>query len=207
MAYENKAFTPQSPAQLKREYMETPFWFSKFQPGSQLTIVEDLPRNKPMRFEMRPSNKGGPAYAVNLIKITDGFVSKDVELSKTNAQLLFSGLPDSIENLRGCTFANDAGRWVFVAQSDMGQSFQQNAQKSPKDASGQTNTNQVDGLYLKLAQSVTLCTTIGQKTTKDVVVQIARNIVQPGQDVEAFIHAAKMAGWLVERDGVYSGTA
>lgn len=117
MEYNNKqAFVPQSFDQLKKEYIETPFWLARFGPGSQITIVEDQPRNKPFRYVMKPSQRGGPSYAVFLIKISDGYVTKDLELSKTNAALLFMGVPDHVQNFKGVTLANDNGRWIFISE-------------------------------------------------------------------------------------------
>jgi len=176
MAYnENKAFIPQSPAQLKKEYLETPFWFARFGPGSQITIVEDHPKNKPLRFIMKPSNKGGPAFATNLIKISDGFVQKDLELSKTSAQLLFYGLPDEVQNLKGCTFANDNGRWIFVAQTTPG--HDENFPKSNQVAASMTEAPTEIGRQVQaLVQGMEMTANLGIELNSKTMITIAEGM-------------------------------
>lgn len=200
--------------QLKKDFV---FRLSQFIINKgQFTIVEDLPATKPIRMEnkktLKPSPRTGQfgTYEVYLIKIAADGYEANLEMFKTELTHLAIAFPDGLSNYKGVTLAHDGSHWVYVCGGNGDPSFQPNAQntpKSPVNAPGQQNTTQIDGLYLKLAQAVTLCQTIGQKTTKDNVIQVARNIVAPGQDVEAFVQAAKMAGWLVERDGVYSGTA
>lgn len=197
---------------VKKEYAEKPFDLFGFRGSNrQFTVVEDLKVNQNPRMGRKTgTSKDGKQYSfeVALLKVSDGIFEKDMQLSETDWQKINVVRPDNLLSLKGVTYAYQGQELVFVGivTPDMNENFQK-PQQSPKDAPGQTNSSQVDGLYLKLAQGITFCSTIGQKTTKDVVIQIARNIVQPGQDVEAFIYAAKMAGWLVERDGIYSGTA
>jgi len=198
MGYENKAFVPQSPAQLKKEYMETPFWFSMFGPGSQITIVEDLPRNKPMRFYMKPDTKrGGPAYASNLIKITDGFSEKDLDLSKTSAQRLFLNLPDNIQNLKGCTFANDNGRWIFVAQTDtsLNSGFPQPTRAPEHEQST------LDLRIRALKEAMSLTASLGTKIDSKIMIVLAERF-EPGNAL-GLIGSAKNSGQIMEKEGTF----
>ena len=199
MTYDNK-FVPKSPEQYRKEYMETPFWLAKFGPGSQFTVVEDLPRNKPMRYYMKPSQRGGPAYASNLIKITDGLVTKDLDLSITSAQLLFIALPgpEVVQNLKGCTFANDNGKWIFVGQTtpDM-------ALNNPASSATEAPTT-IGNMVKMLHQAIEGNVNSGIKNTPEKVIEIADKI-KPG-DALGLIAAAKEAGWICEVGGVIRGT-
>lgn len=199
MTYDNK-FVPKSPEQYRKEYMETPFWFFKFGPGSQFTVVEDLPRNKPMRYYMKPSNKGGPAFASNLIRITDGIVTKDLDISITNAQLLFISLPgpEVVQNLKGCTFANDNGKWIFVGQTTPDMTINNPAPTTTEAPT--TIGNMVKMLHAAIEANVNS----GIKNTPDKVIEIADKI-KPG-DAMGLIAAAKEAGWICEVGGVIRGT-
>ena len=199
MTFDNK-FVPKSPEQYRKEYMETPFWIAKFGPGSQFTIVEDLPRNKPLRYYMKPSQRGGPAYASNLVKITDGIVTKDLELSMTNAQLLFIALPgpEVVQNLKGCTFANENGKWVFVGQTTPDMTLN-------NPASNATEAPTTIGNMVKmLHQAIEANVNAGIKNTPDAVIKIADKI-KPG-DALGLIAAAKEAGWICEVGGIIRGT-
>ena len=201
MADDNNAFVPFSPAQSKKEYFDNPFWLSKFQPGSQFTIVEDHPRNKPMRYMIKKMKWGDAGKS--LIRINDGFVSKDLELGKMDAQLLFAGLPDDVQNLKGCTFANDNGRWIFVAQTMPGQ--EENFPKSNQIAASMTEApttiaSQIQALHAAINTNINT----GIKNTPEKVLEIA-NKIKAG-DGEHLIQAAKDAGWLVEVGGVIRGT-
>lgn len=77
--------------------------------------------------------------------------------------------------------------------------------KNPVNAPGST-INQVDGLYCQLAQAITLSSKLGQRMDYQAVEKITHAILPSGQDTSSFIHGAKMAGWIVERDGIFSGT-
>ena len=199
MTFDNK-FVPKSPEQYRKEYMETPFWIAKFGPGSQFTIVEDLPRNKPLRYYMKPSQRGGPAYASNLVKITDGIVTKDLELSMTNAQLLFIALPgpEVVQNLKGCTFANENGKWVFVGQTtpDM-------ALNNPASNATEAPTT-IGNMVKMLHQAIEGNVNAGIKNTPAEVIKLADKI-KPG-DALGLINAAKEQGWICEVGGVIRGT-
>lgn len=204
MTYENKPFVPQTFKQIKKEYMETPFWLGKFMPGSQLTIVEDLPTTKTFRYVMKPSNKGGPAYPVNLIRISDGYVEKDLELSKTNTQMLLVNLPDNIINLKGVTLANDMGRWVFVSQTREGDNS--NFPKSAQIAASMepAPVPQMDQKDLFVEQLVHLMRTNDSKNTgvnETTMISYCRNIT-PG-DAIGLITYAKLKGAIYEQGGAY----
>lgn len=201
MTYEQKPFVPQSFKQIKKEYMETPFWLGKFLPGSQLTIVEDLPKDKPIRYTMRPSNKGGPAFPVNLIRITDGFVEKDLELSKTNTQLLLVNLPEHITNLKGVVLANDMGRWVFVSQNDgsFNENFPSKSAEIAKsmEPAAQQSIKTINDYAEMLAEAVKMNTSLGMTVTYPVLQKMADKIY-PNRALD-LIAAAKAKGCIVDQ--------
>ena len=80
MAYDNKPFVPKSIGQMQKEYMETPFMLRNFQVGSRFTIVENHPKSAPMRFKTAVSERTKKPYSVYLIRVNDGYITKDLSL-------------------------------------------------------------------------------------------------------------------------------
>jgi len=198
MAYpEPNKFVPQSFKQVQKEYLETPFWISSFGPGTQITVVEDLPTTKPFRYRLVPSNKGGPAYPENLIKISDGFTQKDLSISKTNTQKLLINIPDSINNLKGVTLANDSGRWVFVCQTDESSSANfPNLISQP-----QRLHDQKSQFIQKMLGSMKALESVGVPCDIAKLTKMCEAI-SPGNAL-ALISDAKGQGFIIEDKGIY----
>ncbi|MCZ7362868.1 MAG: hypothetical protein O8C58_05995 [Candidatus Methanoperedens sp.] len=192
-----------------KEFAEKPFrlWDMR---GKQFTITEDLPKTKIIRETQAKAQKTGKPYTLYLIKVQEGIFEKDIQLYESDLETLFMKMPTSLVNYKGATLtlSNDPVSPVmtYIGQvtDDMNENFPKPTQ-SPTNTPGPHN-DQTEDKYRELAQAITFSQKIGIQTTKDKVLQIAVNIV-PGQDAEAFIHGAKMAGWIVERDHIFTGTA
>lgn len=201
MAHNEEPFIPKSFKQIQKDYLETPFWISQFGFGSQITIVENIPATKPFRFKKTKSTKFPGDYVVNLIRITDGYTEKDLEVSKKNTEALMLNIPGHITNLKGVTLANNNGRWEFVCQTDesMNDGFKHAITQpvSPEE--------QKDRFLKKMCEDMSQLNKVGISISADVMLKIADSIT-PG-DAMGLISAAKTKGMIYEeKPGIFKVT-
>lgn len=204
MAYDNKPFVAKSVDQMQKEYMERPFMLRSFYVGSQFTIVEDHIKSAPLRYKIETSQKTGKPYGTYLIKINDGYITKDLSLFPDEVISLFRTLPKTILNLNGVTVANENGKWVFVAQTtpdmneNMPKSNQIAASMEPAQIAPTDIGNQIKALYAAMQTNQATAITNSFK----VVLDIAEKM-RPG-DALHLVTEAKKQGWITERvvDGI-----
>jgi len=73
--------------------------------NDQFTIVEDLPRTKPIRQAIRAGQKG--QYNVFLIRISSNAFEADLELFEGELNNLAIACPKDTQNFKGITLAYD----------------------------------------------------------------------------------------------------
>lgn len=203
MAYNNdKPFVAKSVDQMQKEYMETTFKLRNFTIGSQFTIAEDHLRKVPLRYKMETSKKTGKPYGVYLIKINDGYITKDLSLFDDEVITLFRTLPATVTNLKGVTVANENGKWVFICQSD-GQI--DNAPKSNQiAASMEPAPTEIGTLVKMLHNAIKSSKAAGKINDIKNVIEMAE-LLKPG-DALALIQAARKEGFIIESKGEYIAT-
>src|SRR3972149_7130660 len=97
------------PAQSFGSVQETfRYRLKNFTSGEQFSIVEDMPRSKPIRLEtkMMKSQKDGRDFESKtyIIRITSKGYEADLEVYEKELPRLAVLCPKNLENFRGCTF-------------------------------------------------------------------------------------------------------
>jgi len=166
--------------------------------NDQFTIVEDLPRTKPIRQAIRAGQKG--QYNVFLIRISSNAFEADLELFEGELNNLAIACPKDTQNFKGITLAFDGRKWVYVCgETTPIRDARQPDLTPPATPQDQTKTfieaMIKDMEYLKKVNSPEY-----QITTK-VLMNIAESIT-PGKALD-IITAAKTQGYIIESAGVY----
>jgi len=166
--------------------------------NDQFTIIEDLPRTKPIRQAIRAGAKG--QYNVFLIRISSNAFEADLELFEGELNNLAIACPKDTQNFKGITLAYDGRKWVYVG-GEMPIPRDPMLDKRPdlNPPADQTETFikslVKDMEYLKKVNSPEY-----QVTTK-VLMNIAESIT-PGKALD-LITNAKSQGYIIESAGVY----
>jgi len=85
--------------------------------GDQFTIVEDMPRNKQIRFEMgKGKAKDGREFdsKTYIIRVVLRGYEADMEVYEKELPKLAVLCPKGLENFKGCTFVFDGYNWAFL---------------------------------------------------------------------------------------------
>lgn len=198
---------PKSALGVLKDFAEKPYTLWDLR-GKQFTIIEDLRPNSTIREKQEPSRKTGKPLNIYMIKIEEGVFQKDLQMYDSELEKLFLAMPTTLKTFSGATLKVENNmskdlKYIGSVVQDM-QGTPLGPTQSPGNAPGQTK-DQKEGLFCALAQAITFSAKIGAVMTEDKVIQVAQNITK--DDPKVFIQAAKMAGWVIERDGIYTGTA
>jgi len=182
---------------------------SNFNSGDQFTIIEDMPRNKPVRLETKrmAGEKNGRKYDFDaetyLIKVESRGYEADVELKPKELMTIATLCPKGLENFKGCTFVFDGYNWSYLGIetqqapiSSIGQ-----AMRDPRQPDLNPAPDQRDLFVQKLTTGITTLEALGNKVDAAVVMKICDNIM-PGKCIDLFQYA-KGKGAISEVDGVW----
>jgi hypothetical protein len=202
----NKTNTPR-PAQSFGAVQET-FRYNLakgFNNGDQFTIVEDMPKSKPIRTEIGEPMKTKDGRTFEPMSYLIRVVSKGYEADMLVYPKLLPGLailcPKGLANFKGTTFIFDGYNWAFLgiegttnmrAAPDARQPNL--SEPAPQEDFGLKNIRQM------LADIKTV-TKLGVSVKVDQVTKIADSIA-PGKALD-MIKRAKEEGFMYEKDGVY----
>ncbi|MDD5387631.1 MAG: hypothetical protein PHQ22_10600 [Sulfuricurvum sp.] len=193
---------PQTFGNIQNNYV---FRMSQFIGNDQITIVEDLPKNRPVRQATKKSAKGND-YVVYLIKIDfNGFVS-DLEMFGHELNTLAVACPKGTENFKGITLVHNGRSLVYLstdAPLDPSVPRRTDTRQPDLSAPAQAPTEDVvlNNMRQMLADIKTL-TKLGVAVKVDQVIKICDTIA-PGKALD-MIARAKSEGFMYEKDGVYT---
>lgn len=101
---------PQTFGNIQNTYV---FRLSQFINGDQITIVEDLHKNKPIREAKKHSLKGND-YTVYLIRINSNGFEADLELFVFELSALAMACPKGTENLKGMVLIHNGRSFTYL---------------------------------------------------------------------------------------------
>lgn len=187
---------------------------TNFSSGDQFSIVEDMPRSKPVRFETErvKGEKNGRKYDFDaltyLIRVTSRGYEADIELKPKDFMTLATLCPKGLENFKGATFVFDGYKWAYMGieapQAPISSISQAMAPRDPRQPDLNPAPDQRDVFLTKLTTGITTLRALGNKTDTSVVLKICENI-NPGNAVGIF-GFAKTKGVIEEIDGEWQAT-
>jgi hypothetical protein len=199
---------PQTLGDMQTHYA---FRMSQFINGDQITIVEDLPKNKPVRENRKKSQKGND-YTVYLIRINANGFEADLEMFAVELNNLAIACPKGTDNFKGIVLVHNGRTFTYLMgnmptpqaaiipdrrQPDLYASPA--PVEAPVDQSKAFIVKMVNGMeYMKKVYSPEY------RITTKVLMTIAESIT-PGKALE-LIANAKAQGYITESDGVYKPT-
>lgn len=202
----NKPNTPR-PAQSFGAVQET-FRYNLakgFNPGDQFTIVEDMPKSKPIRMETNEmkTKDGSRTFQSEtyLIRVT----SKGYEADMLVYPKLLSGIailcPKGLANFKGCTFLLDGYTWVYMGIE--GTTSQRAAPDARQPDISEPAPQEDFGLksIRQMLSDIKTVTKLGVAVKVDQVTKICDTIA-PGKALD-MIKRAKEEGFMYEKEGVY----
>ena len=175
-----------------------------FNTGDQFTIVEDMPKSKPIRFEVGEGKaKDGHTFESKtyLIRV----VSKGYEADMTVYPKLLPTLailcPKGMENFKGCTFLLDGYSWVYMGiEGTTSQRAAPDARQPDLSAPNPTEDFGLNNIR-QMLNDVKTMTRVGVTVKFDQMTKIADTIA-PGKAPD-MIKRAKEEGFMYEKDGVF----
>jgi len=211
----NQPNTPQRSAQSFGSVQENfKYRLANFNSGDQFTIVEDMPRNKPIRLETKrmTGEKNGRKYDFDaetyLIKVVSRGYEAFIELKPKELMTIATLCPKGLENFKGATFVYDGYNWSFLGietpQTPISSISQAMAPRDPRQPDLTPPQDQRDLFVIKLANSIQTLSEYGNKMDAAAVMSICEKIT-PGKAMDLFAYA-KGKGAISEADGVYKVT-
>lgn len=192
---------PPRPAQSFGSVQETfRYRLKNFTSGEQFSIVEDMPRSKPIRCEKekKRGKDGGEFESITyLVKVVSRGIEADIEIYAKDLPGLAVLCPKGIENFKGSTFAYDGYNWSYLGVENI-----QTPQKDPRQPDlnpPQQQPDQRDVFVSKLVTSIQTLEALGNKVDASVVMKICDNI-SPGKGMDLFAYA-KGKGAISENNG------
>jgi len=185
--------------------------FANFNSGDQFTIVEDMPRSKPVRLETKrlAGEKNGRKYDFEaetyLIKVVSRGYEADIELKPSELMTLATLCPKGLENFKGATFVYDGYNWAYMGietpQAPISNISQAMPPRDPRQPDLNPAPDQRDLFVTKLTTGMTTLEALGNKVDASVVMKICDNIT-PGKGIDLFQYA-KGKGAIREDAGVW----
>ena len=178
-----------------------------FKSGDQITIVEDMPKGKPIRMESKriTGEKNGRKYDFDahtyLIRISNRGYEADLELKPRDLPMLAILCPKGTENFKGSTFVFDGYNWAYMGVET---TTTQAPIRNISDAMAPTYpkpSDQKDKFVQMLASKIQMATEIGMPVDESKAISFADKI-SPGNGID-LIRAAKDAGYIYEQNGVF----
>lgn len=183
-----------------------------FNSGGQFTIVEDMPRSKPIRLEInrKIGEKDGRKYDFDaqtyLIKIVSRGYEADIELKPKELMNLSTLCPKGLDNFKGATFVFDGYNWAYMGietpQTPISNIAQ--AMRDPRQPDLNLVPDQRDLFVQKLTTGITTLEALGNKVDAALVMKICDNIT-PGKGMDLFAYA-KGKGAISEENGAWKVT-
>jgi len=175
-----------------------------FVSGDQFSIVEDMPRSKPIRCEKEmKKGKDGRDFESKtyIIRVTSKGYEADLEIYEKELPRIAVLCPKDLTNFKGATFVFDGYNWAYMGIettqtpiSDIGQ-----AMRDPRQPDLNPAQDQRDIFVAKLAASIQTLEGLGNKVDASVVMKICDNIT-PGKGMDLFAYA-KGKGAISETNG------
>jgi len=174
---------------------------STFISGDQFTISEDMPRSKPIRFEIGEGTKDGRTFESKtyLIRVKSKGYEADMEIYGRDLPGLSILCPIDLANFRGATFVFNGNNWAFLGIDAPAQQT-----RDPRQPDLNPPNSQVDQAKMsidKLIGDMKTVSKLGITLDAKQMMTIADTIT-PGHALE-LITNAKQLGYIIESAGVY----
>jgi len=179
-----------------------------FNSGDQFTIVEDMPKNKPIRFETgEAQDKTGRKFESkkHLIRV----VSRGYEADMVVYPKLLPGLavlcPKGLENFKGATFVFDGINWAYMGIESTTQppiTSVSSAMRDPRQPDlnpTPPQADQKDVAVNKLAEKISEYNMLGIEITTKMVMTISEKLLP--NDAVGLMGYAKSKGMISETEG------
>jgi len=184
---------------------------ANFNSGDQFSIVEDMPRNKPIRLETKrmTGEKNGRKYDFDaetyLIKVVSRGYEAYIELKPKELMTIATLCPKGLENFKGATFVFDGYNWSYLGietpQAPISNISQAMTPRDPRQPDLNPAPDQRDLFLTKLTTGMTTLEGLGNKVDAALVMKICDNIT-PGKGMDLFAYA-KGKGAIREDNGVW----
>ena len=203
--YNSKTNTPR-PAQSFGAVQET-FRYNLakgFNTGDQFTIVEDMPKSKPIRFEVGEGKaKDGHTFESKtyIIRVVSKGYEADMLVYPKLLPTLAILCPKGLENFKGCTFLLDGYNWVYMGiEGTTSQKAAPDARQPDLTAPATAEDFGLKNIRQMLSDIKTV-TKLGMTVKIDQLTKIC-DVIVPGKALD-MIKRAKEEGFMYEKDGVY----
>jgi len=206
----NQPNTPR-PAQSFGSIQETfRYRLNNFVSGDQFSIIEDMPRNKPVRLETKrmAGEKNGRKYDFDaqtyLIKVVSRGYEADIELKPRDFMTLATLCPKGLENFRGTTFVFDGYKWAYMGietpQAPIS-NISQAMRPDPRQPDLNAPQDQRDMFLTILTTGLKAIESRGTKLDAKLIMDMCENIM-PGKALDLFQYG-KTKGAFHEDAGVW----
>lgn len=181
-----------------------------FNSGEQFTIIEDLPKTKPLRTEIgEGKSKDGRIFESKtyLIRVVSRGVEADIRIYPKLLPGIAALCPKGLENFKGATFIFDGLNWSFLGIENTTNtqapiSNISHAMRDPRQPDLNPlppQQDQRDVFVGKLIEGIKAINMIGTDVFGSDVLKMASKIA-PGKEVE-IVGYAKTKGLIHESDG------
>jgi len=202
----NQPNTPQRPASFGSVQETFRYRLRNLVSGDQFTIVEDMPRNKQIRFEMgKGKAKDGREFdsKTYIIRVVVRGYEADMEVYEKELPKLAVLCPKGLENFKGCTFIHDGYNWAYLGietpQAPISNISQAMTPRDPRQPDLNPASDQRDVFVARLTAGITTLAALGNKVDAAVVMKVCDNIT-PGNGMDLFAYA-KGKGAISETNG------
>jgi hypothetical protein len=178
-----------------------------FVSGDQFSIVEDMPRSKPIRCEKEmKKGKDGRDFESKtyIIRVTSKGYEADIEIYEKELPKIAVLCPKDLQNFKGATFVFDGYNWSYLGietpQAPIS-NISQAMTRDPRQPDLNPAPDQRDLFVAKLTTGITTLEALGNKVDAAVVMKICDNIM-PGKGIDLFQYV-KTKGSISEVDGAW----
>jgi len=196
--------TPQRPASFGSVQETFRYRLRNFVSGDQFSIVEDMPRSKPIRCEKEmKKGKDGRDFESKtyIIRVTSKGYEADLEIYEKELPRIAVLCPKDLQNFKGCTFVFDGYNWSYLGvetqQTPISNITQ--AMRDPRQPDLNPMPDQRDLFVTKLTAGMQTLEALGNKVDAALVMKICDNIM-PGKGMDLFAYA-KGKGAISETNG------
>jgi len=201
----NQPNTPQRPASFGSVQETFRYRLRQFASGDQFSIVEDMPRSKPIRCEKekKKGRDGEFESKTYLIGITSRGYIADLEIYEKDLPKIAVLCPKDMQNFKGATFVFDGYNWAYMGietpQTPISNISQAMTPRDPRQPDLNPAPDQRDVFVARLTAGITTLEALGNKVDSAVVMKICENIT-PGKALDLFQYA-KGKGAISETNG------
>jgi len=191
---------PKPPQMLGALQASYTFRLSQFIANDQITIVEDLPKNRPVR-EFKKTSAKGNSYTVYLIRINSNGFEADLELFAGELNQIAIACPKGTENFKGITLVHNGRMFVYLSTAyplDPSVPLRTDV-RQPDLNSPAPQHDQRDNFANTLVTRIQVLNDMGTDAFMSDVLKLASKIC-PGKEVE-IVGYAKTKGLISEREG------